>query len=101
MEKVNKEIKDIENGLITVIMDNSTYREIKEKERNNNFKGGFSQSLYQLQRFLKEIDRVDEITVANLKTFLTDDSHIDSIYWFNDVVTELNRIFRISLKKEV
>jgi len=101
MEKVNKEIKDIENGLITVIMDNSTYWEIKEKERKGNFNSGFSQSLYQLQRFLKEIDRVDEITFDNLKTFLTEDSHTNNIYWFNDVVTELNRIFRISLKKEV
>ena len=98
MEKTNKKIKDIENGLITVIMDETTYSETKEKERSDYIKSGFSQSLYQFQRFLKEIEKVDEITFENFKTFL-DDIHHNNIYWFNDVVTELNRIFRKSLKK--
>ena len=99
-KQTNKKIKDIENGLITVIMDETTYSETKEKERSDYIKSGFSQSLYQFQRFLKEIEKVDEITFENFKTFL-DDIHHNNIYWFNDVVTELNRIFRKSLKKEV
>jgi len=94
MEKVNKKIEDIENGLITVVMDNNTYEETKTIDHRRNYNSGFSGAFYKLKKFLKTIEKSEDLIHDKFYTFLKEDESKDELYWFKDVVIELNRIFK-------